>query len=150
MTIMISRARHLAILLPLVLTAVACVPTPVGRRSPIPVTAPPATTPTETATTPPVPTGPTQRPSFMRPTPTPLPTFFVYVVQAGDSLTSIARAFSTTGFSIAAWNRNAYPSLDPDSETYLPNRIKVGWILRLIPNLVIDEEDLLVPSPTAS
>jgi len=150
MAVMTSRARRLPILLLLVLTTVACVPIPVGRRSPDQETIAPTATLTETATPPPVPTGPTQRPSFVRPTPTPLPTFFVYVVQAGDSLTSIARAFSTTGFSIAAWNGDAYPSLDPDSETYLPNRIKVGWILRLIPNLVIDEEDLLAPSPTAS
>lgn len=150
MAVMTSRARRLPILLLLVLTTVACVPTPAGRRSPVQETIAPTATLTETATPPSVPTGPTQRPSFVRPTPTPLPTFFVYVVQAGDSLTSIARAFSTTGFSIAAWNRDAYPSLDPDSETYLPNRIKVGWMLRLIPNLVIDEEDLLVFSPKAS
>ena len=35
--------------------------------------------------------GPSSRPSFVRPTPTPLPTFLVYTVRPGDTLTSIAR-----------------------------------------------------------
>ena len=43
---------------------------------------------------------PTPIPSFVRPTPTPAPTFLVYVVKAGDNLDRIARRFGTTGRSI--------------------------------------------------
>ena len=77
----------------------------------------------------------------MRPTPTPLPTFFVYVVRPGDTLTSIARAHETTPRSIAFWNRTSHPSLDPDSPDYDPNRIEVAWILLLVPGTEIDEDE---------
>jgi peptidoglycan/xylan/chitin deacetylase (PgdA/CDA1 family) len=80
------------------------------------------------------------RPSFVRPTPTPVPTFAVYVVKAGDSLNSIADEFRTTARSIAFWNRDEYPSLDPESDAYQPNRIEVGWRLRVIPGAVYDED----------
>ena len=69
---------------------------------------------------------PTPVPSFVRPTPTPLPTFLAYVVAPGDTLSSIANAYSTKAQSIAYWNRATYPSLDPDSPRYDPNTIKVG------------------------
>jgi hypothetical protein len=92
--------------------------------------------------------GPTTSPSFIRPTPNPSPTFLVYEVQAGDTLTSIARLFGTTARSIAYWNRTRYPSLDPDSSTYEPNRIEVGWTLQLIPTEVVDEDELPDPTPT--
>ena len=75
------------------------------------------------------------------PTPTPLPTFLSYVVQRGDTLESIARAHGTTARSLAFWNRDAYPSLDPDSADYEPNRIKVGWVLLLVPDIEIDEDE---------
>ncbi|MEK6719802.1 MAG: polysaccharide deacetylase family protein [Chloroflexota bacterium] len=78
-------------------------------------------------------------PSFTRPTPTPRPTFVVHVVKPGDSLTSIARAQGTTARSIAFWNRDAYPSLDPESDGYQPNRIEVGWALALVPGQTYDE-----------
>jgi len=94
------------------------------------------------------PTGPTPSPSFVPPTPTPMPSFVVYTVARGDSLTSIARRFKTTGRSIAFWNRATYPSLDPDSSKYAPNRIKVGWKLSLIPGVKLNEDDL--PEPSAS
>jgi peptidoglycan/xylan/chitin deacetylase (PgdA/CDA1 family) len=87
------------------------------------------------------PSGPTPLPSFARPTPTPLPTFFSYTVVAGDTLLTIGRRFGTTGRSIAYWNRGTYPSLDPESENYSPNRIEVGWVLVLIPNVVVDEQN---------
>jgi hypothetical protein len=87
-------------------------------------------------------------PSFVRPTPDPSPTFLVHVVNAGESLTSIARQFGTTARSIAYWNRERYPSLDPDSEAYEPDRIRVGWMLLLIPTAVVDEDDLADPTPT--
>ena len=118
----------------------ACVPPPAGRATGSPATnsGPPAT-PTTTAS--PVSTGPTPTPSFVRPTPTPLPTFLVYVVRPGDTLTSIARAHGTTARSIAFWNRTSHPSLDPDSPDYDPNRIEVAWILLLVPDIEIDEDE---------
>jgi hypothetical protein len=98
--------------------------------------------------TPPSPTsGPTASPSFVRPTPNPSPTFLVHAVATGETLTSIARLYGTTARSIAYWNRDRYPSLDPDSSTYEPDRIEVGWTLRLIPTEVVDEDELPEPSP---
>jgi peptidoglycan/xylan/chitin deacetylase (PgdA/CDA1 family) len=87
-------------------------------------------------------------PTFVRPTPTPQPTFLSYLVQPGDSLNSIARQFGTTARSIAFWNRETYPSLDPLSEGYEPDRIDVGWRLALLPGVVYDED--AAPSPTAA
>ena len=94
--------------------------------------------------------GPSARPSFTYPTPTPLPTFLVYTVRVGDTLTSIARDQGTTARSIAFWNRQRYPSLDPDSPRYAPNRIEVGWELLLVPNVELDPEDLPEPSTSES
>lgn len=91
---------------------------------------------------------PSPSPSFVRPTPNPSPTFLVYEVRAGDTLTSIAREFGTTARSIAYWNRDQYPSLDPDAPGYDPDRITIGWTLWLIPTAVFDEEDLLDATPT--
>ena len=126
----------------------ACIPT--GARVPTEAPTPPdGTTASEAAPTPePAPSGPSARPSFIYPTPTPLPTFFIYQVRPGDTLTSIARAHGTTARSISFWNRGRYPSLDPDSPTYSPNRIEVGWELLLIPDVEVDPEDLLEPSPS--
>jgi spore germination protein YaaH len=75
-----------------------------------------------------------------------LPPFTTYVVKRGDSLTSIARTFKTTGRSIAYWNRIAHPSLDPESAHYDPNSIRRGWTLVLIPGVVFDESS--IPEPT--
>ena len=128
----------------------ACVPPPAGRATPAPSPSPSVAPATPT----PAPTGPTPSPSFVRPTPLPSPTFLVYVVRSGDTLTSIARQFQTTAFSLAAWNRGKYPSLDPDSPTYEPDRIQPGWTLQLIPGREIDAEELLeppaTPAPSAS
>ena len=96
----------------------------------------------------PSPSGPSARPSFIYPTPTPLPTFFIYQVRPGDTLTSIARRHGTTARSISFWNRQRYPSLDPDSPTFSPNRIEVGWELLLIPDVELDPEEL--PEPSSS
>jgi peptidoglycan/xylan/chitin deacetylase (PgdA/CDA1 family) len=150
MTAMDVRPRSLrllaAIALSVVVIVVACVPEPVGRTP-----RPPTASPSAAVATPvPTPTGPTPPPSFVRPTPLPSPTFFVYVVRSGDTLSSIARAFTTSPFSLAVWNRSAYPSLDPDSEGYDPDRIEVGWQLMLIPNSIVDEEVLLEPTPGPS
>ena len=112
-----------------------CVPEPSNRISA-------GATPTPTATPVPTPAGPTPTPSFVRPTPTPQPTFFSYTVVSGDSLGAIAKRFKTSARSIAYWNRAAYPSLDPESGSYRPDYLKVGWILALIPNAEVDPEDL--------
>jgi len=79
------------------------------------------------------------------------------VVVRGDSLLGIAARYKTSGRSIAYWNRDTYPSLDPDSKDYQPNRIEIGWKLRLIPNVVLDDQGELpsrkptpVPIPSGS
>ena len=89
-------------------------------------------------------------PTFLRPTPSPLPTFTSYVVQRGDSLTSIARQFDTTPRSIAWWNRLTYPSLDPLAEDYDPNTIQPDWILVLVPGVVFDESTIPFATPQPS
>ena len=151
----LSHARSSAIEVAVVaaLLVGACVPQPVNRPSRSPGAVTPSTT--ATATPVPTPTGPTPSPSFVRPTPTPLPTFLAYVVVRGDTLTSIARQFATTGRSIAYWNRGTYSSLDPESDDYAPNEIKVGWVLLLVPNKEVDPEEppptpTPTPDPTAS
>ncbi len=101
----------------------------------------PATTPTLG------PTGPTPEPTFTRPTPSPEPSFMSYVVRGGDSLTSIAKRFRTTARSIAWWNRGTYPSLDPESPGYRPDRIVPGWILVVMPGVTVDENNPPTPSP---
>ena len=88
--------------------------------------------------------------TFTRPTPSPEPTFQTYTVQAGDTLTSIAKRFRTTGRSIAWWNRGTYPSLDPESPTYRPDSIKKGWVLVLLPGQVVDDNNPPTPSPASS
>jgi nucleoid-associated protein YgaU len=134
--------RFLIVLVLAAAVAGACLPEATGPSRP------PATGSTSIATASPGPTGPTPIPSFVPPTPTPLPSFVVHNVVRGDSLTSIARRFGTTGRSIAFWNRATYPSLDPDSPTYSPNRIEVGWKLSLIPGVKLNDDDL--PEPSAS
>ena len=137
-------AAPLAAILMVALVAGACVPTPANRPS-----SPPPTASASAAVTPvPTPTGPTPDPSFVRPTPTPLPTFLTYAVQAGDTLSSIARTFATNVDSIAFWNRDAYPSLDPESEGYAPNRIEVGWTFVLMPGVKVDLSEVPDRTPT--
>jgi peptidoglycan/xylan/chitin deacetylase (PgdA/CDA1 family) len=87
----------------------------------------------------------------------PSPSFLVYTVARGDSLLGIAARYHTSGRSIAYWNRDTYPSLDPDSKNYQPNRIEIGWKLRLIPNVVLDDQGELpsrkptpIPIPSGS
>ncbi len=125
-------------------TVAACIPQTGGADPP---TDPPAAASSVT-TFMPSPSGPSSRPSFVRPTPTPLPTFLVYTVRPGDTLTSIARQFGTTARSIAFWNRTTYLSLDPDATDYAPDSIKAGWDLLLVPGIELDPEDLPEPSPS--
>jgi hypothetical protein len=104
--------------------------------------------PTPAATVAPSPTS--AFPSFVRPTPTPVPPFVAHVVARGESLTTIARRYSTTPRSIAFWNRDRYPSLDPLSTGYRPNTIQPGWVLLVRPGVIFDETDLEgSPPPSA-
>jgi LysM domain len=130
----------------LVAAAVACVPQPAGRRTQPPVAASAAPA-TQVSPTPGPPT-PSPSPSFSRPTATPQPTFFMYRVRSGDTITSIAKKHDTTARSIGYWNRATYPSLDPESSRYNPNDIRVGWILLMIPGAEVDPDDI-TPPPTA-
>ena len=84
-------------------------------------------TPEPTPTPPPRPSTPPP------PTPPPRPTFKLYKVSRGDTLTRIARRFHTSTRSLSYWNREAYPSLDPESAHYRPDRLELGWTLRVLP-----------------
>ena len=127
----------------LALAVLACAPGP--NQTPSPSSAAPAS-PTAAATTAVAsgsssPTaGSATPPASSAPTAGPSPSFFVYTVVRGDSLLSIARRYGTSGRSIAYWNRDTYPSLDPDSKGYDPNRIEIGWKLKLIPNVTLDDQ----------
>jgi LysM domain len=87
------------------------------------------------------PTLPAPPPTLVPPTPTPLPSFFLYTVRPADTLLSIARRFATSALSVAYWNRDRYPTLDPDSTAYAPSAIQAGWHLKLIPGTTTDGED---------
>jgi peptidoglycan/xylan/chitin deacetylase (PgdA/CDA1 family) len=120
-------------------------PSPSGSvASPTTETAPPSPSlapPASPSAAPTVPTPPTTPAS-----PTPL----TYVVVRGDTLTSIARRFSTDVRSISYWNRDRYPSLDPESPAYNPNAIAAGWELALIPGVVLSDDELPTPRPTTT
>ena len=92
---------------------------------------------------------PTPRRTVSLPEATPLPAFTLYTVRGGDSLLSIAARFRTSPLSLSYWNRDRYKSLDPDTTTYAPDRIEVGWRFRLIPGAEVDPEDFL-PLPSES
>jgi LysM domain len=85
--------------------------------------------------------GTSARHSLVPPTPTPLPTFLIYVVKPSDSLLSIAKRLRTTGRSLAYWNRATYKNLDPDSPGYAPDKIQVGWKLRYLPGQQTNGQD---------
>jgi hypothetical protein len=93
-------------------------------------------------------TAPAGAPTFVRPTPSPLPTFSSHVVRSGETLTSIAKSLRTTARSLAWWNRGAYPTLDPQSAAYDPNHLQLGWILVALPGTVVDENNPPTPSPS--
>ena len=77
------------------------------------------------------PAGPTPTPAFIRPTPTPGPSFTTYKVKKGDTIVvDRARSSRRASQSIAYWNRVTYPSLDPESAKYRPDRLEVGWVLQ--------------------
>ena len=137
-----SAASFLVLLL-----VVACVPQPAGRRTPPPIAASGGVVVTQ----PPVsvsPPSPSPSLTFSRPTATPRPTFLAYRVRSGDTITSIARKHDTTERSIGYWNRDTYPTLNPESDRYNPNDIRVGWTLLLIPGVEVDPDEI-TPPPSA-
>jgi len=91
--------------------------------------------------------GPSVEPTFARPTPSPGPSFETYKVKRGDTLNSIARKYKTTARSISWWNRGTYPSLDPEGIGYDPGTIRVGWTLKILRGVVVDESNPPTPSP---
>jgi len=99
-----------------------CLPASI-RPTPVP---PPTPTPSPSPT-------PSPTPTPAPPTPTPGPSFTLHTVRRGDTLTSIARKYGTSGRSVAYWNRDQYPSLDPESVRYEPNNLERGWVLRVLP-----------------
>jgi hypothetical protein len=117
------RVVRLAFVAGLAVALAACLPATVARPSGSP---PPTARPTPTPEpTPPPPPAP--------PTPTPAPTFALYTVKRGDTLSSIAKTFKTDARSVSYWNRDRYKSLDPEAARYAPDRIKVGWVLQIMP-----------------
>lgn len=131
------RPAALARLLVLALVVTACLPESVG-----PTASPGPSTPVPSA-----PASPGATPTPGLPTARPTPAPIVHVVTAGDSLLALARRYETTGRSIAYWNRDAYPSLDPESPDYAPNRIEIGWQLTIWPGRVYDPEQGRTPPP---
>jgi peptidoglycan/xylan/chitin deacetylase (PgdA/CDA1 family) len=69
----------------------------------------------------------------------PSPAGTTYLVVAGDTLYSIARAWGITVAQLQAWNAAAYPSLATD-----PNVLETGWVL------VVALEPGRTPAPTAT
>ena len=141
--------RSAVIGLAVVAAAVVAACLPSGTRGQAPGARASAGGPGDAASVEPSPGGPTPSHTIVPPTPPPAPTFFVYTVRTGDSLNSIAHRYGTTARSIAFWNRELHPSLDPLSAAYKPNRLDIGWTLLLIPNDVVDEQDLPDPSSDA-
>ena len=128
----------------LAVIATACVPQPANRRTPPPAAASQTVTQAPPS---PTPATPSPSPTFTRPTATPQPTFLAYRVKTGDTVTSIAREHDTSVRSIGYWNRATYPSLDPDSGSYNPDNLRVGWTLLLIPGVEVDPDEI-TPPPT--
>lgn len=128
---------------------------PVSTPSAIPSASPtpsvePTATPMPTATvTPTRSPGATPDPTTT-PQPTPTPTAFIsYTVRAGDTLGTIATRHETTWQSLVHWNRDAHPTLDPDDARYDPNRLEIGWTLRIQPGVAVPFDAPLPPAPTA-
>jgi peptidoglycan/xylan/chitin deacetylase (PgdA/CDA1 family) len=135
-------------LLALLLAACSAAPSPTaGPSATAPSTAPSADVPESPSAT--ASGRPSAAPSpTTSPEPPTSPDPVVHVVEAGDSLFSIARRYGTTARSIAYWNGVTYPTLDPRSPAYDPDRIEVGWRLVVHPGSVVDEADP-PPGPSA-
>jgi peptidoglycan/xylan/chitin deacetylase (PgdA/CDA1 family) len=66
-----------------------------------------------------------------------------YTVQAGDSLSSIARDWGTTVAQLQAWNGERYPSLISD-----PDSLQAGWLLLVSGGPGATTPPVATPSPT--
>jgi hypothetical protein len=129
-----------SILVALVVITVVVMPGltgPAAGGSPSPSVSPTLVAATATPTP-----SPTPRPTAT-PDPTPLPSVLEVMVKTGDNLSSIAAAYDTNPRSVAFWNRDRYPSLDPQSPDYEPDQIQVGWKLVIYPGQTF-------PEPSAS
>ena len=83
---------------------------------------------------------PTPSPSpTASPSATPLPSVLEVRVRSGDNLNVIADRYGTDPRSIAFWNRDRYPTLDPQSPDYEPDQIQVGWTLVVYPGETFPE-----------
>jgi hypothetical protein len=111
--------------------ALVCLALAVAGGACLPAAIRPTPTPVVTPTPEPTPLPPTPTPA--PPTPTPGPAYVLHKVVRNDTLTSLARKYKTTGRSIAYWNRDEYPSLDPESPGYAPDDLQRGWVLRILP-----------------
>jgi hypothetical protein len=135
-------ARRTSSRLPALAPALALVAALAGACTlPAGTPATPGATPIAAATPVPLPSSFAPTRPFA-PTPAPSPAFAVRVVREGDTLTALAEELETTPESLAYWNRAHYPSLDPDSPDYRPDRIEVGWTLLYLPGQVVDPENL--------
>jgi peptidoglycan/xylan/chitin deacetylase (PgdA/CDA1 family)/LysM repeat protein len=101
-----------------------------GSEAASPSSLSPASSPTSTASPPATPTAQaTESPTSGT----------TYTVRAGDTLSSIARAFGTTAGQLQAWNSGRYPSLATN-----PNVIEPGWVL------IVSRDPNVTPIPTPS
>ncbi|MEO6058895.1 MAG: polysaccharide deacetylase family protein [Candidatus Limnocylindria bacterium] len=73
------------------------------------------------------------------PTASPTPAGVSYVVQVGDTLSSVARAWGATVQQLQAWNADRYPSL-----ATAPNTLQAGWVL------IVSGDPSTTPQPTAA
>jgi peptidoglycan/xylan/chitin deacetylase (PgdA/CDA1 family) len=71
-------------------------------------------------------------------------------VAKGDTLFHIAAVNTTTWQSIVFWNKDRIPSLDPADPAYDPNRLDVGWVLLVVPGVIVAYEPVPggTPKPT--
>ena len=118
-----------------------------GTSSPSPSAGAPSPSVTTSATATADPT-PSDEPTITAaPSESETPAVTTYLVRAGDTLSSISRAWGTTVAQLQAWNAERYPSLVSD-----PNRLEAGWELVVAgdPNATPLPTPAATPSPVAS
>ena len=108
--LVVDRLSALMLLLAAVPTLAACVPAPTGR-SPSPPVSPPASVAIASPSA--VASGPSPSPTFTRPTPTPLPTFLLYTVRDGDTLTAIGTLCRRPASHSRSWRHAAWIAHSP-------------------------------------
>ncbi len=133
---MISRRAATLLVVLVLLTACSSSPTPSASGTA-------SGQPTATATS----TGSAQPSDGASTTPTSTPSSVgtTYVVRAGDTLSSIARAWGTTVGQLQVWNGERHPSLVTD-----PNSLQVGWELIVAGDPNATPLLTVAPTPPAS